>query len=594
MEWVYGFAQDDICRLTARDPMPTPETTYTLVVLAFLLVCLAAWIYRERSRAIRAERLLSSTRRYALGDLTGGPGIRGPDDLGVLADAVDQLAKQLRSVTTTLRGRQEWFRRLLEHGSDVILTLDAEWQIGFASPSLARVLGWSPDQVARRPLAEFIHPDDAEAVQAALEGAVARSGFGEPIAFRFRHADGGWRSLEAVGNHSPEWPGPEHVVITARDITSRERMESRLRQSQKLEALGRFAGGAAQDLNNLLTAIEGYASLLLFDLGPIDPRREDLEEVRRASARAGALTRQILAFSRELAGDPEPVNLNRVVEQLEPKISGSIGEGITLETTRDVSLGVVNADRDLLEQVVTHLVVNARDAMPDGGRLTVETANELVADDDPRASPDLPPGRYVVLAVRDTGVGMDAELQSRIFEPFFTTKELERSAGLGLPSVYAVVKQLAGHIEVDSAPGEGTTVRIYLPELSPALSPPPRGWETILLVEDEESVRDFANKALERQGYVVLEARHGRDALLRLAEHAGPIHLVITDMVMPEMSGGELARRLASERPEVPVLFMSTYSDGEIAQRGIGANSAHLRKPFTSDVLARKVREVLG
>ncbi|MBA3258993.1 MAG: response regulator [Gemmatimonadales bacterium] len=580
-----------------------PESGYTYGILAFLLVCLVAWIYRERTRAIRAERLLSATRRFALGDLTGGSGIRGPDELGVLADAVDQMAKQLRSVTGALRGRQEWFRMLLEHGSDVILTLDAQWQIGFAGPSLPHVLGWTPDQVARRPLAEFIHPNDAEAVQAALEGAVMRSAFGEPIAFRFRHSDGSWRSLEAVGNHPRDWPGPEHLIVTARDITPRERLESQLRQAQKMEALGRFAGGVAHDFNNLLTAIQGYASLLLFDLGPIDPRREDLEEIRKASERAAALTRQILAFSHRQVSEPEPVDLNLLIEDLERMIPRLIGEDVAVVTALDPGLGVVNADPRQLEQVIMNLVVNARDAMPEGGRLTIETANEAVAEDDPRASPDLPPGPYIVLTVGDTGTGIDPEIQANIFDPFFTTKEPGRGTGLGLSTVYGIVKQIGGHIEVDSELGRGADFRIYLPELPgarveraarPAALPAPRGSETILLVEDEESVRVFANKALEKQGYTVLEARHGRDALMRLAEHAGPVHLVITDMVMPEMSGGELARRLAGERPEVPVLFMSGYSDGEIAHRGLGATSAYLQKPFTSDVLARKVREVLG
>jgi PAS domain S-box-containing protein len=569
----------------------TPEAGYTYGILAFLLVCLVAWIYRERSRAIRAELLLSAARRYALGDLTGGPGIRGPDELGVLADAVDQMAKHLRSITGTLRGRQEWFRMLLEHGSDVILTLDAQWQIGFAGPSLPRVLGWTPDQVARRPLGEFIHPSDAEGVQAALEAAAAGSGLGEPIAFRFRHADGSWRNLEAVGNHPRDWPGPEHVIVTARDITPRDQLESRLRQAQKMEALGNFAAGVAHDLNHLLIAIQGYASLLLFDLGPIDPRREELEEIRRSSERAAALSRQILAFGHPSGGDAEPVDLNQLVQHL-VRIPRLMGEDLAVVTVLAPGLGAVNADPRQLEQVIMNLVANAREAMPEGGRLTIETANELVPDDDPRASPELPPGRYVVLTVSDTGIGIDPESQARIFDPFFTSKEPGRGAGLGLSTVYGIVKQCGGHIEVDSAVDCGASFRIYLPEVDG--EPGPRGSGTILLVEDEESVRVFATKALEKQGYAVLEAGDGRDALARLAEHAGPVRLVITDLVMPEMSGGELARRLATERPEVPVLIMAGYPDGDFAQRGLGPNTAYLRKPFTSDGLVRKVREVLG
>jgi CheY-like chemotaxis protein len=269
-----------------------------------------------------------------------------------------------------------------------------------------------------------------------------------------------------------------------------------------------------------------------------------------------------------------------------------MGEDLAVVTVLAPGLGAVNADPRQLEQVIMNLVVNARDAMPDGGRLTIETANELVPDDDPRASPELPPGRYVLLTVGDTGIGIDPEIQARIFDPFFTTKEPGRGAGLGLSTVYGIVKQCGGHIEVDSAVDCGASFRIYLPEV--AGEPGPRGSGTILLVEDEESVRVFASKALGKQGYTVLEAGDGHDALTRLAEHAGPVRLVITDLVMPKMSGGELARRLATERPEMSVLIMAGYPDGDFAERGLGPNGAYLRKPFTSDGLVRKVREVLG
>jgi nitrogen-specific signal transduction histidine kinase len=393
------------------------------------------------------------------------------------------------------------------------------------------------------------------------------------------------------------------MIVTARDITPRELLESQLRQAQKMEALGRFAAGVAHDFNNLLTAIQGYASLLLFDLGPIDPRREDLEEIRKASERAAGLTRQILAFSRRHVGEPEPVDLNQVVAHVERALPRLIGEDVTCTAVLDPEVGAVKADPRQLEQVVMNLVVNARDAMPEGGRLTIETASERVAEDDPRASPDLPPAQYAVVTVRDTGTGIAPEIRAKIFDPFFTTKETGRGTGLGLSTVYGIVKQAGGHIEVESEPGHGASFRVFLPVLEgvqveraafPAPVPAPRGWETILLVEDEESVRVFARTVLEKQGYTVLEARQGREAVLRLEEHAGPVHLIITDLVMPEMGGSELARHLSGEWPEIPILFMSGYSDGEIAQRGLPANSAHLQKPFTSDALARKVREVLG
>jgi PAS domain S-box-containing protein len=579
------------------------ESTYTYGILAFLACCLAFWLVRERARATRAGRLIAATRRIAAGDGESSTGLRGPDDLGVLGDAIDQTAARLRSVTATLRARQEWFRMLLEHGSDVILALDAGFRIGFAGPSLPRVLGWTPAQVARRPLEDFIHPDDMDAVRASLETVLKRSGFGEPIAFRFRHADGGWRSVEAIGNHPDEWAGPEQIILTGRDITARERLEGQLRQAQKMEALGRFAGGVAHDFNNLLTAIQGYTSLIMMDLAPHDPHREDLEEIRKASERAAALTRQILAFSRRHVVEPMTIDLNQTIMDLERLVPRLIGEDVAVVIALDPELAPVRADPRQLEQVILNLVVNARDAMPDGGRLTLETASDLVTESDPRASPDLPPGRYAVLTVSDTGTGMDPAIVPNIFDPFFTTKEPGRGTGLGLATVYGIVKQGGGHVEVETAPGAGASFRLYFPAaagegataVAPvAGGPGPRGSETVLLVEDEESVRVFASKALEKQGYRVLQARHGRDALLRLAEHDGPIHLVITDIVMPEMGGGELARRLAGERPELPVLFMSGYTDDEVAQRGLGAEQGFLQKPFTSDGLARKVREVLG
>jgi len=579
------------------------ETTYTYVVLAFLACSLGFWMVRERARARRAERLIAAARRIAAGDPEAMTGTRGPDDLGVLGDTIDHMAERLRSVTGTLRSRQDWFRMLLEHGSDVILALDGGFRIGFAGPSLPRVLGWTPDQVARRPLADFVHPDDADGLRAALETTMRRSGFGEPIAFRFRHAQGGWRSIEAIGNHPEAWPGPEQIILTGRDITTRERLEGQLRQAQKMEALGRFAGGVAHDFNNLLTAIQGYTSLLLADLGPDDPRREDLEEIRRASERAAELTRQILAFSRHHVVEPETVDLNRLILGLERLLPRLIGEDVALVTALEPSLAPVRVDPRQLEQVILNLVVNARDAMPQGGRLTLETANDLVSESDPRACPDLPPGTYVVLTVSDTGTGVDPAILPNIFDPFFTTKEPGRGTGLGLATVYGIVKQGGGQIEAESMPGEGATFRIYLPaapageggrQHPAATAPGPGGSETVLLVEDEESVRVFATKALEKQGYRVLQARHGRDALLRLSEHEGPVHLVITDIVMPEMGGGDLARRLAGERPELPVLFMSGYGDDEVAAHGLGSDQSFLQKPFTSDVLGRKVREALG
>ncbi len=573
------------------------EATYTNVALGFLALCLAIWIWRERSRSRRGERLILATRRMAAGDLDARTAVRGHDELGVIADAVSLMAARLKTVEEEDQRRQEWFGLLMEHSSDLIVTLDSEWQIGFASPSLPRFLGWPLEQMVRRPLAAFIHPDDGEAVLAVCAAIAGGSESTEPIAFRLLHVDGGWRSVEAVASPPRNWAGPERIVLTARDIGARERLETALAHAQQMEVLGRFAGGVAHDFDHQLTAIQGYVSLLLRDLRPGDPQREGLEEIRHSSERAAGLTRQILAFGRRHAADSGPVDLNLLISNLVRLLPPLIGDDLALVTVLAPSLGMVRADPGHLEQVVMNLVVNARDAMPDGGRLTISTVNEQISDYDSRASPELPPGHYVTLTVRDTGTGIDPAAMPSIFEPFFTTKEQGRGLGLGLATVYGIVKQCEGHVEVESAPGKGTTVRIYLP-MARAESGRNRNLEgrrsgIILLVEDEAPVRMFARTVLEEQGYRVLEAGHGWEALMRLSEFDGAVSLVIADVMMPEMGGSELARRLAVERPGLPILFLSGYTDDEMTLRGLGPPSAFVQKPFTAEGLTRKVREMI-
>ena len=574
------------------------EATYTYAVLGFLAVCLAAWFWIERDRARRAERLIGATRRMAAGDLEARAGVRGHDPLGVLADAVAQMASRLKTLEGTLQERQNWFGLLLEHASDLIFTLDAEWRIGTASPSLPRFLGWPADQMPGRALAEFLHPDDAEAAVAAFQSIATGADPGETIAFRLLHVDGSWRSVEALADRPRNWSGPERLVVTARDLGPRERLERELAEARRMEVLGRFAGGVAHDFDNLLTAIQGYTSLLLRDVRPGDPQREGLEEIRQASERAAVLTRQILGFGRRHAAESEPVDLNWLVTNLARLLPPLVGDDIALVTVLAPNVAMVRADPGHLEQVVMNLAVNARDAMPDGGRLILGTANEEITDYDPRASPELPPGHYVTLTVRDTGQGIEPEALPSIFEPFFTTRENGRALGLGLSTVYGIVKQCEGHIEVNSTPGRGTTVRVYLPIArgEPGGGPSPharRPEGIILLVEDEEPVRRFARAALEEQGYRVLEAGHGWEALMRLAEFDGAVGLVITDVMMPEMGGTELSRRLAVERPGLPILFLSGYSDDEMTLRGLGPPSAFVQKPFTPGALADRVREML-
>jgi PAS domain S-box-containing protein len=388
------------------------------------------------------------------------------------------------------------------------------------------------------------------------------------------------------------------------ELAERERLEAQLVQAQKMEAIGRLAGGVAHDFNNLLTAITGYTSLLLSESGVDDPARADLEEIKKAADRAASLTDQLLAFSRKKMLQPKVLDLNAVVADVERMLRRLIGEDIDLVTLLDPTLGRVKADPGQIQQVVMNLAVNARDAMPQGGQLTLETMNVDLDEAHAQQHVDLQPGSYVMLAVSDTGVGMDKETQDHLFEPFFTTKEIGKGTGLGLATIYGIVKQSGGGIYVYSEPGQGTTFKIYLPRIEEAVDLPrpdagrirlPQGSETVLLVEDEDMVRELARRILQRSGYTVLEARQARDAIAICARHETPIQLLITDVVMPGgMSGRDLAEHLATSRPEMQVLYISGYTDDAIVRHGmLDEGVAFLQKPFTPDALARKVRQVL-
>jgi signal transduction histidine kinase len=379
--------------------------------------------------------------------------------------------------------------------------------------------------------------------------------------------------------------------------------QDQLTQARKMEAVGRLAGGVAHDFNNLLTVMIGRSQLLLLRLGAEDPVRPDIELMQQTADRAANLTRQLLAFSRKQVLQPTMLDLNAVVANLAEMLRRLIGEDIALVTALDPALDHVKADPGQIEQIVINLAANARDAMRKGGRLTLETANAELDAAYARHHVDVHPGPHVMLAVSDTGVGMTPETQARIFEPFFTTKGPGVGTGLGLATVYGIVKQSGGHIWVYSEPGRGATFKIYLPRVAEAVTPsvarpglpkPARGHETILLVEDELAVRDLARDVLRAHGYTVLEAQHGCEALLISELHSGPIHLLLTDVVMPEMSGRELANRLAPLRPTMPVIYMSGYTDTAVVHHGVlDPGTIFLQKPFTPDALARKIREVL-
>jgi signal transduction histidine kinase/ActR/RegA family two-component response regulator len=410
-------------------------------------------------------------------------------------------------------------------------------------------------------------------------------------------------TLENAALLADERAGDVIIEGTVTDITDRRLLEEQLRQSQKMEAIGQLAGGIAHDFNNLLTTVLGYSNMALNRLSPHEPIREEIEEIQKAGERAANLTRQLLAFSRKQLFEPKVVDVNARIVDSTRMLGRLIGERIRLVTQLDPSLGTVRADPGQIEQVLVNLVVNARDAMPDGGTLTIRTQNADVDPVSARRHFGAPPGSYVVLSVADTGVGIDSDTQKRIFEPFFTTKDKPLGTGLGLATVYGIVRQSGGQVYVESEPGEGATFFIYLPSVDEAVSPDEgdtaptgaaHGSETILLVEDEGPVRELTRRCLEQRGYAVLHAASAEEAIDLLSGHGGPLDLLLTDVVMPGASGPDLARRLTGERPDLQVLFVSGYPDDSPGSAGLLEPGApFLQKPFTADTLARKVRDVL-
>ncbi|HCE42335.1 MAG TPA: hybrid sensor histidine kinase/response regulator [Lentisphaeria bacterium] len=394
-----------------------------------------------------------------------------------------------------------------------------------------------------------------------------------------------------------------NYVAVNRDITREAQLENQLRQAQKMEIVGRLAGGVAHDFNNLLVAIIGYSEIALKSLAGDDPVRKDIQEVFNAGERAVALTRQLLAFSRKQILLPKVMDLNDLVANISKMLRRLISEDILLITTCDPALGRVKVDPGQIEQVITNLVVNARDAMPGGGTLAIQTANVELNEANAAEHEDVTPGRYVLLTLSDTGTGMTNEVKGHLFEPFFTTKEQGKGTGLGLPTVYGIVKQSGGHITVNSEVGKGTVFRIYLPRVDEASETPiqtgtpvdlPHGTETILLVEDEEQVRNLTRMVLEKCGYTVLVACNGPDAIKLARQNDKRIKLLLTDIIMPEMSGRSLAPQLLAMDPGIKVLYMSGYTDSEIIQKELmTTGTSFLQKPFSHEFLARKVREVL-
>ncbi len=496
---------------------------------------------------------------------------------------------------------------LLQNVSDAIVAVDLEFNLTSWNRAAEGLYGWSVEEVIGKRIDQVVQ------LPIAMETAVQwfrehRSWQGE---LRQKHRDGTPIDVLASISSVRDSQGlPVGIVAVVRDITEQKRaeeartkLEEQLRQSQKMEGLGRLAGGIAHDFNNLLTVIQGYCEIMHEKVPAESPLQEELEEVQRAGGRAATLTRQLLAFSRRQILAPTVIDVNELISDLQKMFGRLIGEDITVKTSLASDLEQITADRGQIEQVVMNLVVNARDAMPNGGTLAIRTDNVHLDEAHAHTHPESPVGPCVLLEVTDTGSGMDEITRSRLFEPFFTTKNAKEGTGLGLATVYGIVKQSGGDILVSSEPGRGTTFKIYFPvskstpieKPSAATPTAERGHgETILLVEDAQPLRDLVRQMLEYNGYAVLEARDGSDALLRAEAHDGPIHLLITDMVMPRISGRELAERLGPIRPDMRVLFMSGYTEDVMVRKGLSENQIeYLAKPFSGATLMSKIRELL-
>jgi PAS domain S-box-containing protein len=524
-------------------------------------------------------------------------------DLEFLASVGGQIAYAIERKRAEERVRESdaRLRVLMEQLPAVLWTVDRDLRFTSAIGAGLGRLGLKPGELVGNSVMSYFETSDRSFLPiAAHRRAVA----GEPVTFHLEWKGGSYAChAEPMRGSDGELQG---AVCMALDVTDRKQLEEQFRQAQKMEAVGRLAGGIAHDFNNLLMVIQGYADLLTDRLPEGDGMRRNAEQIQVASQRATGLTRQLLAFSRKQMLAPKVLNIQSVVGEMEKILRRLIGEDVELSTSADSDLWLVKADRSQIEQVIMNLAVNARDAMPQGGRLTIEACNVELDESFGHAPAMLSPGKYVLLAVTDNGCGMNAETQAHIFEPFYTTKEKGKGTGLGLATVYGIVKQSGGYIWVYSEPGHGTTFKIYLPRIEeesaaagrdvrPDTRSLQRGSETVLLVEDEKGVRDLAREYLEMIGYTVIDAESGHTALELASMHAGTIDLLMTDVVMPGISGRELADRVVQVRPGIKVLFMSGYTDQAVVHHGIlQDNAVLLQKPFTLATLASKLREILA
>lgn len=580
-------------------------TLLSIWIVIFLITAFLGWRV-TRSIGGRLQQLDAAARALGRGEFRQRVNVGGLDEIGRLAAVFNDMSTRVSDLYETLRRSEAQFRSLIENVSDFIVVLQADGTIQYASPSFEREAGQGKSALGRN-IVDLAAEEDRSVVEKLLT-AVREKGITDvtlPVEseFRIRTSAAGMRMIEVSASNLLHHPAVRGIVVNARDVTERRKLEEQLMRAQRMEAIGTLSGGVAHDFNNILTVILGHTEVLLDALQSSSAQYEHLRSIDDAGRRASALTRQLLAFGRKQVLQPKVFNLNSLIVDLDKMLRRLISEDIELHAVTDPKLGSTKADPGQIEQVVMNLVVNARDAIKGGGRITIETANVVLDEGYIQGHTSARSGPHVMLAVSDTGEGISPENLPHIFEPFFTTKEFGKGTGLGLSTVYGIVKQSGGNVWVYSQVGRGTTFKIYLPrvdEPEPAAVEPPRqratssGGETVLLVEDEPALRDLINHALSANGFTVLDAISPMDAIALSRRHTGPVHLLLTDVTMPGMDGPALAKQIQKERPEIKVLYMSGYATNFMMHDGgVAPGTNFLEKPFHPSTLLNKVREVL-